>query len=398
MAVSSPPLLLTSAPGLRMETPARLPRLLIVDESRTVRTLLARHTRERFEIREESDGESAWQVLVLDPTILLVISSLSLPVLDGTGLLQRLRSSKLARLVRMPMLMISGDSDQALERARELGASDFISRRAGSSEWLVRIESLIMLAHTQNQLKENLEQNVQNPETGLFTRKYVDLQAAQGFSHARRNNSELSAVVIGFDKVGTLREQHGDEVVRQLQLRLTNLLTSKLRKEDSLGHFAGSQFVVVSPGTTCTACESFGARLREAIHVASIAVSGQRLNLTVSVGIANIPTDSVTSPNALLELAGSRLAEAERQGGNRLVSCSPAPPSAASVPRLDLAIALIRAGHGSEVEPHLAALGREVLPLLKLLGRQFESDSLVDEIEQSLAHGAPLDGEERPGT
>ena len=381
-----------------MKTPARLPRLLIVDESRTVRTLLTRHTRERFEIREESDGESAWQVLVLDPTILLVISALSLPVLDGTDLLQRLRSSKLARLVRMPMLMISGDSTQALERAKELGATDFISRRAGSSEWLIRIESLISLGQEQNELDEQDEQHVQNPDTGLFTRKYVDLQATHWFSHARRDKGELSAVVLGFDNVDVMREQHGEEVVKQLQLRLTNLLTSKIRREDSLGHFAGSQFVVLSPGTTGAACESFGARLREAIHVANITVSGQRLDLSVSVGIANIPTDRVASASALLELAGSRVDQAQRDGGNRLVSCTPTRASAASVPRLDLAIALIRAGHSSEVVPHLAALGREILPLLKLLGRQFDSDWLADQIEQSLAHGEAPANEEQPGT
>ena len=110
------------------------------------------------------------------------------------------------------------------------------------------------------------------------------------------------------------------------------------------------------------------------------------------------PAAFVASASALLELAGSRVDQAQRDGGNRLVSCTPTRASAASVPRLDLAIALIRAGHSGEVVPHLAALGREVLPLLKLLGSQFDSDWLAEEIEQSLAHDEPLASEERPGT
>lgn len=363
---------------------ARLPRLLIVDESRTVRALLARHTRERYEIREEGDGESAWQVLVLDPTISLVICALSLPVLDGNGLLQRVRASKLARLAQMPMLMISGDSEGALARAKENGASDFISRRAGSSEWLARVESLIKLAQAEKQLKENLEEHVQNPDTGLFTRKYIDLQAGQAIAHAKRHHSELSVMVIGFDHAGALRDEYGDEVVKELQLRLTQLLSAKIRREDSLGHFAGSQLAVISPGTTCAACEAFGARLREAIHVAEIAVSGHRLDLTVSVGLANIPADGVASASALLDLAATRLAEAQRQGGNRVVSCTLSPETVPSAPRIDLAIALIRAGHGGEVVPHLAALAREVLPLLKLLEREYAVDRLVAGIEHAL--------------
>ena len=90
-----------------METPAQPPRILIVDESRIARAMLVKYIRERYDTREETDGESAWQVLVLDHSISLVICSLSLPVLDGNGLLMRVRSSRLARLCTMPMLMIS---------------------------------------------------------------------------------------------------------------------------------------------------------------------------------------------------------------------------------------------------------------------------------------------------
>ena len=48
-----------------------------------VRAMLIRHIRDLYDFREESDGEAAWQVLVLDHSIELVICSLSLPVLDG---------------------------------------------------------------------------------------------------------------------------------------------------------------------------------------------------------------------------------------------------------------------------------------------------------------------------
>ena len=360
-----------------MDIPAPLPRILIVDESRMVRALLVKHVRERYDVREESDGESAWQVLVLDHSISLVICALSLPVLDGNGLLVRVRASRLSRLAGMPMLMISGDDETALALAKSHGASDFISRKAGGSELLARIDSLLKLAQAQNQLKENLEQNVQNPETGLFTRKYIELQAAQAMSHAKRHDSEVSAMVLGFDNVSDLREEHGVEVMKELQQRLTSMLASKIRKEDSLGHFAGSQLIVISPGTPGLACESFGTRLREAIHVASIAVHGERLQLSVSVGISNSPADGVISARALIELAGLRLKEAQQQGGNRVIACNVRAADPMAVPRLDLAIALIRAGHESEVIPHLTALGKEILPLLELLERERRFGLLV---------------------
>ncbi len=371
-----------------METPTQLPRILIVDESRMVRAMLIKRIRDRYDFREESDGEAAWQVLVLDHSIELVICSLSLPVLDGNGLLVRVRASRLARLSQMPMLMISGDNDEALERARSHGASDFINRSTGSAELLARIDTQLKLSQAQIQLKENLEQRVQNPESGLFTRKYIELQAVQALSHALRHNGEVSAIVMGFDNISALREAHGAEVVKQLQERFTAMLVGKIRKEDCLGHFAGTQLVVISPGTPFPACEAFGNRLREAIRVANITVHGQRLNLSVSVGVSNSPIDSVTSAGALIELAGARLKLAQQAGGNQVIACKAQSSAEAVAPRIDLAIALVNSGRENEVVPHLAALGRQMLPLLKLLDRDFKLDLPMAEIEKCVSDPA----------
>ena len=367
-----------------MDTSNALPRILIVDEARIVRAMLIKHIRDHYDFREEANGEAAWQVLVLDQSIQLVICSLSLPVLDGDGLLVRVRSSRLARLSHMPMLMISGDNDEVLERAKAHGASDFISRGAVGPELLARIDSLLKLSQAKNQLKENFEHHVQNPETGLFTRKYIELQASQAMSHALRHASEVSAIVMGFDNVGDLRDEHGAELVQQLQRRFIAMLASKIRKEDSLGHYAGSQLVVISPGTPYPACESFGNRLREAIQVANISVHGQRLNLSVSIGVSNSPVDSVISAGALIELAGSRLKAAQQSGGNRVIACSAQSANAVPPPTLERAIDLIRSGHESEVLPHLLTLGNQLLPLLKLLDRDFKLGLPLADFERSM--------------
>ncbi len=371
-----------------MENPNQLPRILIVDESRMVRAMIIKHIRELYDFREEANGEAAWQVLVLDHSIELVICSLSMPVLDGNGLLDRVRASRLLRLSKMPMLMISGDNDDAIERAKSHGASDFISRNTGGAELLLRIDTLLKLSQAQNQLKENLEQHVQNPETGLFTRKYIELQAVQAMSQAMRHGGEVSAMVVGFDNVGVLREEQGADVMKQLQQRFINMLTAKIRREDSLGHFAGSQMVLISPGTPYPACESFGNRLREAIHAANISVHGKKLNLSVSVGVSNSPLDGVSSAGALIELAGARLKEAQQSGGNRVIACDAKVSAESVAPKLEQAIALLNAGHESEVLPHLATLGQQILPLLKLIDRDLKVGLSVADIERKLQEGS----------
>lgn len=355
-----------------MDNSKQAPRILIVDQSRMVRTTLIKLVRDRYRFREEVDGQSGWQALVLDHSIQLVICTLSPSMLDDDGLLPRIRSSRLARLRQMPVLMIAGDDETANERARSLGVSDFIGREIGAAELLARINSLLQLAEVQNELRENPDRHAQHPDTGLPTRQYVDLQATQAVSHAMRHDGPVSVMVMAFDRFEALRQEHGGDLAKELQKRLAAMLANKVRKEDSLGHYSSNELAVVSPGTPYPACEAFANRLREAFAVANIAAHGKRLELSVSIGVANTPVDRVSSAGALLVLAGERLQSAQQAGGNRVVACVNKPLNEVQVPRLGHAIDLIKAGHASAVIPHLVPLGKEILPFLELLERELE--------------------------
>jgi two-component system cell cycle response regulator len=129
-------------------------------------------------------------------------------------------------------------------------------------------------------------------------------------------------------------KEHGEEVAEELQKRSASMLAKKVRKEDSLGHYSDSELAVVSPGTPYPACEAFANRLREAFAVANIAVHGQRLDLSVSIGVANTPVDRSASATSLLSLAGARLKTAQEAGGNRVLACLDKTSTEPPVPRL----------------------------------------------------------------
>src|SRR3569833_161370 len=91
------------------------PRVLIADDSRIVRATLIKHIEGMFEFREALDGEQAWEMLLLDPGIRVVITDLTMPKLDGYGLLRRIRTSKVSRIRDIPVVVVSG-SDEEQER------------------------------------------------------------------------------------------------------------------------------------------------------------------------------------------------------------------------------------------------------------------------------------------
>ncbi len=369
-----------------MENPTERSRILIVDESRMVRATLVKLIRDHYSFREETNGESAWQTLVLDPSIRLVICSPAPPILDGEGLLVRIRASRLARIRQLPILMIVGDNEEANERAKALGASDFISRGIGATELLTRIESLRQLAAIQTEASDSAltTPTARHPDTGLPQREAVDHHATQALAAATRQQDPVSALVVGFDRCQALRADHGDELANELKKRLASMLARTVRKEDSLGHYTDDELAIVSPGTPYPACEAFANRLREAIAVANITVHGQRLDVSISIGVASTPVDSATTAATLLGLAAERLRLAQQAGGNRVVSSAARPVSEVPVPRLSHAIDLIRAGHESVVVPHLVHLGNEILPFLELLKRELKLDLPLADIRKKL--------------
>ena len=95
------------------------PRVLIVDDSKVIRASVAKVIRSSFDTCDAADGEAAWAAIERDPSIVVVISDLGMPKLDGFGLLQRIRSSASARIRDLPFLVISGNEDDATRhRAR----------------------------------------------------------------------------------------------------------------------------------------------------------------------------------------------------------------------------------------------------------------------------------------
>ncbi len=150
------------------------PRVLICDDSRIVRASISQHLRDRFELREVTDGEAAWQAILLDSTVRVVISDLTMPKVDGFELLNRVRSSKVQRIRELPMVIISGEDEAGeRERAASLGATDFIQKGVGAAELLARMEVLVRLSTTREMLAES-QASLESSQDGRFRHRAAE--------------------------------------------------------------------------------------------------------------------------------------------------------------------------------------------------------------------------------
>jgi diguanylate cyclase (GGDEF)-like protein len=354
------------------------PKVLIVDDSRMVRASIIKHIRGRFEFREESDGEAGWQALVVDPTIHLVLTDIGMPKLDGYGLLERIRTSKLARVHDMPVIIISGDEDDtARERARQLGANDFINKGIGAAELLARMDSLTRLAQTRRELEESraalAKQSPVDPASGLTTEAYLNWHGAQEMALARRHQGDISAMVVEIDHYDQLAEWHGAHVAQLVTKKLSKILSTKVRKEDTVAQLAPAQFAVLSPSTDLIGCCAFALRMQKAMEKLVMTYREERIRISVTVGVSSSSVDGMKTVSHLIGMAVQRALAGKAAGGNRVIG-DRGEVGAETIERLlrqavsvDQVLAQLRAGETEEVVERMPDAIAAILPLLELL-------------------------------
>lgn len=125
-------------------------RVLVVDDSRTIRTVIRKILQSNYDVYEATDGEFGWQKLLENPDTSLVVSDIMMPNLDGYGFLCRIRAAEQPSIQQVPVLVVTSSSDEITrERAHACGANDFIVKPVEASDLLKRVHF-----HTESQLSD----------------------------------------------------------------------------------------------------------------------------------------------------------------------------------------------------------------------------------------------------
>ena len=126
--------------------------VLIVDDSELNRKMLGQMLGSRFDIAEAASGEACLQLLEQNATgISIVRVDIHMPGIDGFTVLEEMNQKNL--LEQIPVIMISSeDTVDAVRRAFDLGASDYISRPFDAKVVYQRIINTIQLYAKQRRL------------------------------------------------------------------------------------------------------------------------------------------------------------------------------------------------------------------------------------------------------
>lgn len=280
------------------------PRVLVVDDSKLMRFSAQRILRDEFDVALAEDGEQAWERIRGDCDVQVVFLDLSMPVLDGFGVLERIRTSDEERINSLPVIIVTGNEDEdARERVLERGATDFITKPFDSLQLRARAK-----AHAASRIttaKLQARSHVDSV-TDLHSPNYFVEKIGKDRAFAARHGHSLALVVVELEGFRELFLKHGKQVANAILKRVADIIRQAIRQEDTAARIGLARIGVSLP----MAGEEGGYRLVERLksQLGRTRFTVRKTPLPVNIRAA------VSSPSADRELSAKDVLEsAERE-------------------------------------------------------------------------------------
>ncbi len=291
-------------------------RILVVDDTRTTRKVLARMLSiQQYAVVEAGSGQEALAILESNPDIQLVVSDYYMPDMDGFELARRIRR----RRPDVRVLGISSSTDRQTSAGfLKAGAHDFVSRPFVLEELQCRIASNVEVL---DQLRQLQDLAARDFLTGLFNRRHFFARGRQLVSEAREMGLPISVAILDIDHFKRLNDRHGhDGGDKALTAVARTLSLMAERGFNLLARIGGEEFAIIFPGADLAEAERLCDDIRASIADAPLAINGETLPLTVSIGVAAL------APDAMLETclgqADEALYVAKQDGRDRVRSAA----------------------------------------------------------------------------
>ncbi len=237
--VTDTPAELTQPPPAAMEITApvrngKKPLILLVEDNEDFRFYLKDNLSLHYQVITAENGQAGWNLL--QQTLPdLVVSDVSMPIMDGLELCRRIRAQK--RTAHIPLILLTARTTEADQlEALEKGATDFITKPFNFELLLSRIRNLIV---QQASLKKSYQQHIEaNPsEVAISSADEQFIQQAlqiveQQMANAEFSVEELSRAlhmsrVSAYKKILSLTGKTPIEFIRSIRLKRAAQLLEK---------------------------------------------------------------------------------------------------------------------------------------------------------------------------
>jgi diguanylate cyclase (GGDEF)-like protein len=176
-------------------------------------------------------------------------------------------------------------------------------------------------------------------KTGLLNAATWERGATAEVTRAVRTSTQLAVALLDIDRFKVINDTYGhltgDEVLKEI----AHTLRTMLREYDLAGRFGGEEFALLLPQTRAVDAFRIAERIRSAISglciIAPGATGGERVHVTVSIGVAALDSGSKREYGELMAAADAAMYRAKSGGRDQvqMISTTRGLHAVSSLPR-----------------------------------------------------------------
>ena len=156
--------------------------------------------------------------------------------------------------------------------------------------------------------------------TGLYTRRHFNKSLSDEIEISIRHRREFSFIMIDIDDLKNINNKfghiEGDFVLREI----SGLISSSVRKVDSVFRFGGEEIAVILPECGINNAFQVSEKIRTGIETHEFtSKENNEINVTASFGIKSFNPETPESPETIIIDAESALYKAKKSGKNQSV-------------------------------------------------------------------------------
>lgn len=156
--------------------------------------------------------------------------------------------------------------------------------------------------------------------TGAYNKKYFADQLKTEFAYCYRHKTPLSLMLFDIDFFKKLNDGYGHLAGDHVLKTLAGVVHAALRTEDIFARYGGEEFGVILRDTDGERAFLIAERVRRNVEAHEFVFDGQRLPVSISVGVATLVDGNYPSPKHLVKAADEYLYKAKHNGRNRTES------------------------------------------------------------------------------
>lgn len=172
------------------------------------------------------------------------------------------------------------------------------------------------LSKTAKQVKANSERLDVDSLTNLPNRKAYDKRIAQELGRMNREGNQLFIAVANVDDFEKVNDQHGHIVGDKVLAVVASKLKKNCKEKNYIARYGGAKFIILSTVSSRAEAEEDMKALNKAIASSKLMLKGERLNVTLSIGISEFILG--LSPQNTFNKADAALFKAKNMGRDRV--------------------------------------------------------------------------------